>query len=89
MKKTKLEASTNTIKKVKPIVPVWKHLASESIKDDTWSLSQLLTWIKEKVPEGTKDEDISLWFYADEEPTYYDETIISVHMSLSVKKQNE
>jgi hypothetical protein len=85
MKKTKLEASTNTIKKVKPVVPVWKFLVSESIKDDTWILSDLIAWIKEKVPEGTKEEDIRLDFSVDEEPTYYDEVIISSHMNISVK----
>jgi len=87
MKKTKLAASTNTIKKVKPIIPEWKEVARRDCKYDAMSLPYLLEWIKESVPKGTPRKNVEIVFEVEEEPTYYDEIIVTVDMVLKVRNK--
>jgi hypothetical protein len=64
----------------------WIQVATRDVKYDTFTLDELLSWIKEKVPEGTRNEDIEIKFDVSESPTYYDEIIVDVEMQISVKE---
>lgn len=74
-------------KKAKQFIPEWKEVARRDCKYDCISLPYFLDWIKESVPKGTPRKDIEIEFEVNEEPTYYDEVIISVDMILRVRNK--
>lgn len=65
---------------------VWQLVASRDVKYDYFSLAELLSWIKENVPEGTANEDIRLEVEVDDTRGYYDDVIITAELNLSVRK---
>lgn len=73
----------------KPPQPVWRKVATRDIKYDSFTVAELLSWVKDNVPEGTKDEDIRLAVDVDETHGYYDDIIVDVDMTLSVKESHE
>jgi hypothetical protein len=66
--------------------PEWEVVATRDVKYDYFTLTELLSWVKEHVPEGTKDEDIRLEVEVDDTRGYYDDIIITAEMKLSVRK---
>lgn len=66
--------------------PKWKVVATRDIKYDTVSLADFLSWVKENVPQGTKDEDISWSIEVTETAGYYDDVMIDVDMELRVRE---
>jgi hypothetical protein len=62
-----------------------KVLASIDITYHYMSLSDLLTWVKENVPEGTKPEDTFLDFDIDYTTGYYDDIQLDAYMKLCIK----
>jgi hypothetical protein len=64
----------------------WEKVATRDIKYEYSTLAELLSWIRRSVPEGTKDEDICIEVDVDDTRGYYDDVIISVEMTLSVRK---
>jgi hypothetical protein len=64
----------------------WKKVATRDIKYEYSTLAELLSWIKQSVPEGTKEEDILIEVEVDDTKGYYDDIIITAEMKLSVRK---
>ena len=63
----------------------WKVVATRGVKYDSFTLEELLSWIKQNVPEGTANEDIRLEVEVDDTKGYYDDIIITADMVLSVR----
>lgn len=63
----------------------WKVVATRDVKYDSFTLEELLSWVKKHVPEGTANEDIRLEVEVDDTKGYYDDIIISADMVLSVR----
>lgn len=73
-------------KKVIPIkTPPFTIIDEMDVKYTDISLENLLKWIKERVPEGTKDENIILEYDIDTEWGYYDDYIAIGKLILKVK----
>jgi hypothetical protein len=83
-----MKTKKSTKKKTAPM-PRWKVVSTHDIKYGYFTLSEFLKLIKQKVPEGTKDEDILLAVDVDETSGYYDDIIVSAEMEVSVKVEND
>lgn len=69
--------------------PTWKIVDIHDIKYEHSTLADFLTMIKQRVPEGTKDEDILIEVDTDTTTGYYDDIIVDVEMKISIKDSNE
>jgi hypothetical protein len=67
------------------VKPEWKIVATRDVKYVPMTLTELMSWIKENVPEGTKEEDIRIEVAVDQYKEYYDDIIIEAIMELSVR----
>jgi hypothetical protein len=74
--------------------PIWKMVATyddianrefDAAEKDI-SYSHLKQWIKDNVPENSKDEDIKLKINICVQPTYYDDYIIDGKVELWLKE---
>ncbi len=71
--------------KVKP--EKWKRLDTRDIKYDSFTLTEMLDWVKEKTPKGTSNDDIKFDFEVNYHTWYYDEIVIEAEMRLYVREK--
>jgi len=76
-----------TKKKIKTDVPyvkpqVWQEVARQDAKYNTYTVDELIAWIKANTPKDTPFEDIKISFDVNECSGYYDDVIVDVEMVL-------
>jgi hypothetical protein len=77
-------------KKKTRMIEVCKNVGERiDVQNLSYSIPELLSFIKRNTPEGVKEEDIQLSFESEEEPYYYDETINHCYMSVVVREMKE
>jgi hypothetical protein len=64
----------------------WEVVFKHDIKYSGFTLEELLTWVRDHVPAGTKNEDVSLEVEIDQSSGYYDEVIVDAELTISVEK---
>ena len=64
----------------------WEVVFKHDVKYNDFTLAELLTWIRDHVPAGTRNEDVRLEVEIDQSSGYYDEVIIDAELRISVEK---
>jgi len=74
-------------KTVEKPIQEWIKVDTIDVKYNSFILSEFLELAKQRVPENTPLEDISFEIDVEEEPTYYDDYIITVNMNIYVRSE--
>lgn len=70
--------------KKKQTAPKWKVLARQSVKWESFTMTELKNWIGKYIPANTPDDEVRLSFDVTEEWGYYDDHYTQAEMLLEI-----
>lgn len=77
-----------TKKKAATKKPEWVLADTKDIKYDSLTLTELLGWIKQHVPEGTPSDEVKVEFDTSYYTWYYDDITVEATMQLFYLKKD-